>query len=75
LDIPEVKWDGAGVLENAEFWLSSKALLRERLLPMGERETEMVRQKLATGQIVSQLEKKVTTELKGIRDVLSGESA
>lgn len=73
VDIPEVKWDAAGVLENVEFWLGSRALLRERLLPMGEREMEMRRKSEGGAQgAVSNLEEKVSIELKGIRDVLSG---
>ncbi|KAE8452536.1 hypothetical protein EG329_000439 [Mollisiaceae sp. DMI_Dod_QoI] len=70
-DVPDVKWDAAGVLENAEFWLSSRALLRERILPMGEREVAMVKKKTAEGRAVSALENKVVIELMGIRDVLS----
>jgi nuclear pore complex protein Nup188 len=67
-----VKWDAAGVLENVEFWLGSRALLRERLLPMGDREVDMVRKKVTAGNAVSKLEEKVMAELVGIRDVLSG---
>jgi nuclear pore complex protein Nup188 len=72
VDVPEVKWDAAGVLENVEFWLGSRALLRERLLPMGDREVDMVRKKVTAGNAVSKLEEKVMAELVGIRDVLSG---
>jgi nuclear pore complex protein Nup188 len=72
IDIPDLKWDAAGVLENVEFWLSSKALLRERLLPMGEREVEMMRDRPAAGENVSRLEQKVVIQMMGIRDVLSG---
>ena len=73
VDIPEVKWDAAGVLENVEFWLGSRALLRERLLPMGEREMEMRRKSEGGAQgAVSKLEEKVSIELEGIRDVLNG---
>jgi nuclear pore complex protein Nup188 len=70
-DIPSVKWDAAGVLENVDFWLSSRALLRERILPMGEREVAMVKKKKAEGRAVSELENKVVIELMGIRDVLN----
>ncbi|KAJ4292168.1 hypothetical protein N0V88_005797 [Collariella sp. IMI 366227] len=36
-DIPEVEgWDAAAVLENVEFWLVSRKVLRERLVPLGE---------------------------------------
>jgi nuclear pore complex protein Nup188 len=73
MDIPEVKWDASGVLENVEFWLGSRALLRERLLPMGEREMEMRRKSEDGAQgAVSKLEEKVVTELIGVRDVLGG---
>jgi nuclear pore complex protein Nup188 len=68
-DIPEVEWDASGVLENVEFWLSSRALLKERLLPMGEREMELRRK---GGPAVSDLEKKVLSELEGIKEVLNG---
>ena len=74
-DIPEVKWDAASVLENTEFWLGSTALLKERLLPMGERELEMARAKYRDGDSVSKLEAKVMAELRGVRDVLSGDGA
>jgi nuclear pore complex protein Nup188 len=69
-DIPEVKWDAGSVLENVEFWLSSRALLKDRLLPMGEREMEMRRK---GGQsATSDLENKVIMELEGIKEVLNG---
>lgn len=71
-EVPELKWDAAAVLENVEFWLSSQGLLRERIIPMGERETEMVRRKQAQGNATSALETKVLAEMNGIRDVLSG---
>ncbi|CZR58058.1 related to nucleoporin nup184 [Phialocephala subalpina] len=70
-EVPDVKWDAGGVLENTEFWLSSRALLRERILPMGEREVAMVKKKTAEGRAVSALENKVVIELMDIRDVLS----
>ena len=69
MDFPEVEWDAGGVLENVEFWLSSRPLLRERLLPMGERELELRRK---GGPAVSDLEKKVLSELEGIKEVLNG---
>ncbi|KAI9046659.1 hypothetical protein LZ554_009400 [Drepanopeziza brunnea f. sp. 'monogermtubi'] len=68
--IPEVKWDAAGVLENVEFWLGSKALLRERILPMGPLEDAMVKRKIDTGKTVSLLEQKVVAELMLARDVI-----
>jgi len=69
MEIPELEWDASGVLENVEFWLSSRPLLKERLLPMGERELELRRK---GGPACSDLEKKVLTELEGIKEVLTG---
>ena len=72
MDIPGVKWDAAGVLENVMFWLQpgSSSLLRARILPMGEREVEEVQKAKSAGKTVSTLEMKIVAELKGIRDVL-----
>lgn len=69
--IPEVKWDAAGVLENAEFWLGSKALLRERIVPMGPTEDAMVKKKIDAGKTVSVLEQKVVAELTVLRDIIA----
>lgn len=74
-DVPEVKWDAAGVLESVEHWLTTRINLRERILPMTPRETEMRRQKAgnsADGQFENRLEEVVVGELVGVRDVLSG---
>ena len=69
LEIPEVKWDWAAVLENVEFWLGSMTVLRERILPMDEREI-LLSKKKAEGEAANKLEEKVVAELRGIRDVL-----
>ncbi|KAH7409165.1 nucleoporin-like protein [Cadophora sp. MPI-SDFR-AT-0126] len=73
MDIPDVKWDAAGVLENVMFWLQpgSSSLLRSRIIPMGEREVEEVQKAKRAGKTVSSLENRIVAELKGIRDVLS----
>ncbi len=70
IDIPDVKWDSAAVLENVEYWLGSQGSLIEKTLAMGGREVEMARKK--NGESKSRLDYKVLDELKGIRDVLSG---
>jgi nuclear pore complex protein Nup188 len=77
-EIPEVKWDAASVVENVEFWLGSRAVLRERILPMGIRDVELARKKVEQANVgsfkaVTKLEEKVVAELVGIRDVLSGD--
>ncbi|TWU72608.1 hypothetical protein ED733_003708 [Metarhizium rileyi] len=75
-DIPLVEWDAAGLLENVEFWLSSKRLLKERLLPLGHRETEWRNTRKETGTAEgseSLLEEKIVSQLETVRDVLSEE--
>jgi nuclear pore complex protein Nup188 len=78
-EIPEVKWDAASVVENVEFWLGSRAVLREKILPMGIRDVELARKKVEQSNVgsfkaVTKLEEKVVGELVGIRDVLSGDA-
>ncbi|KAK4146383.1 uncharacterized protein C8A04DRAFT_25893 [Dichotomopilus funicola] len=74
-DIPEVVWDGGFVLESVEFWLASRKVLRERLLPLGAREMEWrgagpMGGVGAAGGSETRLEEKVVGLLEGIRDVL-----
>lgn len=75
-DIPEVGgWDAGVVLENVEFWLTSRKVLRERLLPLGQREMEwrgMPPVSEASG-CESRLEEKAVGLLEGVRDVLAEE--
>jgi len=52
-------------LEGVEYWLGTKALLKDRILPMGEK-ASLTRKVQGT----SKLEEKVVGELLGIRDVL-----
>ncbi|KZL68507.1 hypothetical protein CI238_00286, partial [Colletotrichum incanum] len=74
-DIPEIQWDAASLLENIDFWLSSRKLLRDRLLPLGQREMEWKSTKIGTpdesGQLGNVLESKVLSQLEAVRDVLS----
>ena len=72
-DIPEVKWDAATLLENVDFWLSSKKLLKERLLPLGDRQIELRNTKTRQGgdDCENLLEEKVISQLEVVRDVLS----
>ncbi|KAK6086386.1 hypothetical protein SCUP234_02599 [Seiridium cupressi] len=76
-DIPEVEWDGAGALENVEFWLGGRKILRERLVPLGQREIEWKGTKPSdTGKArgyESKLEEKVVEQLEGVRTVLGEE--
>lgn len=71
-EIVDVPWDVAGIGENVEFWLGSRALLKERVVAMGEREVEWSRKKGSDG-VTGLLEEKVLAELLGVRDVLAAE--
>ncbi|KAK4193602.1 nucleoporin subcomplex protein binding to Pom34-domain-containing protein [Podospora australis] len=71
-DIPAVSWDAANVLENVEFWMTSRKVLRERLLPLGAREMEWRATKAKEGSgCETVLEEKVVAMLDGVRDVLT----
>ncbi|PFH60380.1 hypothetical protein XA68_11043 [Ophiocordyceps unilateralis] len=74
-EIPRVEWDAAGLLENVDFWLSTRRLLRERLLPLGSREMEWRNTKVAVGDgnHDNLLEWKVVCQLETVREVLSEE--
>ncbi|KAI0123885.1 nucleoporin subcomplex protein binding to Pom34-domain-containing protein [Xylariales sp. AK1849] len=77
-DVPEIQWDSAGALENVEFWLGGRKILRERLVPLGAREAEWKSTPpsgigKARGY-ESKLEEKVVEQLEGVRVVLSEES-
>lgn len=85
-DIAEVAWDAGALLENVEFWLAGRKLLRERLLPLGPREAEWRAMKVPPaagagggagaagaedGRAENRLEERVVAQLEAVRDVLS----
>lgn len=72
-DIREVKWDGGAALEYVDFWLTSRRLLRERLLPLGQREVEW---KGMRGNVEGEsvLEERVVAQLEAVKDILSEET-
>ncbi|KAI9845181.1 MAG: hypothetical protein M1837_005066 [Sclerophora amabilis] len=68
-EIPKLQgWDAGSVKEDVEFWLQGRRVLKERIVPVGERESEM----LSTKPVVSgagyenRLEEKVVAELTAI---------
>lgn len=69
-EIPEVSWDSGAVLECVDYWLSSRNILRERLLPLGQREADWRTMKTAV-EGVSVLEEKVVSLLEAVKEVLS----
>ncbi|KAF7939052.1 uncharacterized protein EAE98_001388 [Botrytis deweyae] len=75
--VPEVDWDLGAVAENVEFWLGSRAVLRERIVPMGDKDLDWRGKKIEAGKAgamgcLDRLEEKVVFEMMGIRDVISG---
>lgn len=72
-DIGPVEWDASGLLENVDYWLSSRRLLKEKLLPLGQREMEWRTMKIGAGADENVLEAKVVAQLEIVRDVLGDE--
>jgi nuclear pore complex protein Nup188 len=73
-DIPEVPFEAGPLLENVEFWLSSRKVLRERLMPLSPREAEWRAMRAGEGSgCENRLEEKVVVQLAGVRDVLGDE--
>jgi nuclear pore complex protein Nup188 len=73
-DIPAVDWDATTLAENIDFWLSSRRLLKERLLPLGQRELEWRNRKTGPpgdGGCDNLLEEKVVSQLETVREVLN----
>lgn len=68
--IPEVAWDSATVLEYVEYWLSTRNMLRERLMALGQREADWKNMKTEV-EGVSVLEEKVVSLLEAVREVIS----
>lgn len=69
-EIPEVPWDAGTVLECVDYWLTTRKVLGERLLPLGQREADWRATKTAM-EGVSMLEAKVVSLLEAAKDVLS----
>ena len=67
-DIPEVVWDAGSVLENVDFWLSGRKILRERLLPLNGREMDWRGMKALGegGGCENRLEEKAVVQLEGV---------
>ncbi|KAI0415775.1 nucleoporin subcomplex protein binding to Pom34-domain-containing protein [Xylaria grammica] len=74
-DIPAVEWDSATLLENVDWWIDHRKVLRERLVALGPREAEC---KLIAASDAdkrrgseTQLEAKVVAQFEFVRTVLS----
>lgn len=63
-DVALLDWDKDNVKEDVESWLSRKGALRERIVPIDEREAEMAARKTGDGEdALSELEDRVVAEL------------
>lgn len=69
-EIPEVSWDAGTVLECVDYWLTTRKVLGERLLPLGQREADWRATKTAV-EGLSMLEEKVVSLLEAAKEVLS----
>ncbi|TGJ81663.1 hypothetical protein E0Z10_g7100 [Xylaria hypoxylon] len=74
-DIPAVEWDSATLLENVDWWIEHRKVLRERLVALGPREAE--RKSISASDVdkkrgsESQLEANVVEQLEFVRSVLN----
>lgn len=69
-EIPEVSWDSATVIESVDYWLTTRKMLREKLLPLGQREADWRAMKTDV-EGVSVLEQKAVSLLEAVKEVLS----
>ncbi|KAI1173931.1 nucleoporin subcomplex protein binding to Pom34-domain-containing protein [Nemania sp. FL0916] len=74
-DIPAVEWDYTALLENVDWWVDHRKVLRERLVALGPREAEWKSMPASAGDkkkgSESLLEAKVVDQLEFVRIVLS----
>ncbi|KAL8836341.1 MAG: hypothetical protein Q9170_002955 [Blastenia crenularia] len=73
-EIMETGWDRVRVREDVESWLQRRSVLRERIVPVGEREEAWVRMKPAgdgKNGVMNRLEEKVVEEM-GLLLLLAG---
>ncbi|KAI0538494.1 nucleoporin subcomplex protein binding to Pom34-domain-containing protein [Xylaria digitata] len=74
-DIPAVEWDSATLLENVDWWIDHRKVLRERLVALGPREAEYKSIPASDADkrrgSESRLEAKVVEQLEFVRLVLN----
>ena len=76
-DIAPVAWESGPVLESIDFWLSRPKLLRERLVPLGARESEWrsAEPQHYKNVVDNRLEEKVYQLMAAVKTILSDEDA
>ncbi|KAI8628618.1 nucleoporin subcomplex protein binding to Pom34-domain-containing protein [Xylariaceae sp. FL1651] len=74
-DIPAVEWDSAALLENVDWWIDHRKVLRDRLVALGPREADWKSMPASDVDkrrgIESKLEAKVVDQLEAVRIVLN----
>ncbi|KAJ8127365.1 hypothetical protein O1611_g6271 [Lasiodiplodia mahajangana] len=75
-DIPAVEWDSATLLENVDWWIDHRKVLRERLVALGSREAEWKSMPASDAEtrrgLENRLEAKVVDQLEFVRIALDG---
>ncbi|KAF2140628.1 uncharacterized protein K452DRAFT_49192 [Aplosporella prunicola CBS 121167] len=82
-EIPALAWDRAAVKDDVETWLQGRKSLRERVVPLTERELELVKARAVGGAGLgagvaaaeNRLEERVVLELMGALDCLNAPGA
>ena len=78
-EIPALAWDRAGVKDDVESWLQGRKSLRERIVPLNERELELVKARavggLGAAAAENRLEERVVVELMGAMECLNAPGA
>lgn len=73
VDVKDLAWDVVEVRDSVEWWLTSRAVLMERTVPLGAREVAWAKAKPnVPGITKSRLEEVVVGELEVVREVLNG---
>lgn len=76
-EITVIGWDRSRVKEDVETWLQTRGALRERIVPIGEREEEWLKTRPAGGEYgaskaINKLEEKVVEDLELLMALLGG---
>ncbi|KAL8860309.1 MAG: hypothetical protein Q9178_003280 [Gyalolechia marmorata] len=74
-EIMEIMWDRSRVKEDVDTWLQTRSTLRERIVPIGEREEKWARMRPAghsASRAINKLEEKIVEELEQLMTLLGG---
>ncbi|KAL8852198.1 MAG: hypothetical protein Q9221_002908 [Calogaya cf. arnoldii] len=74
-EIMEIMWDRSRVKEDVQTWLQTRSVLRERIVPIGEREEAWAKMRPgenSSSRSVNKLEEKVVEDLEQLVTLLGG---